>query len=106
MAPDEIRIVDALTHCSFCPGSSPKRFVRQMAARDQGRALTDRQRAYLWAIAWSWRRQLPNELVDLARRYSCGVGIRGRKVNEERYREHVVRVTGKRQVPEESEDFG
>ena len=83
MTPDEIRIVDALTHCSFCPGSSPKRFVRQMAARDQGCALTERQRAYLWAIAWSWRRQLPNVLVDLARRYSGGVGIRGRKVNEE-----------------------
>ena len=77
-----------------------------MAARDRKRALTERQRAYLWAIAWSWRRQLPSELVDLARRYSGGVGIRGRDVNEERYREHVVRVTTECEVPEESEDFG
>jgi len=106
MAPDEIRIIDALTRCSFCPGSSPKRFVRQMAARDQGRALTDRQRAYLWAIAWSWRRQLPNELLDLARLYSGGVGVRGREVNEERYRELVMRVTGERGAPEKSGDFG
>jgi len=82
---DEIRIVEALTRCSFCPGSSPKRFVRQMAARDRTRALTDRQRTYLWAIAWSWRRQLPNEFVDLARRYSGCVGIRaGRSMGSER----------------------
>ena len=79
MAPDEIRIAEALARCSFVPGSSPKRFARQIAARGHAKPLSDRQRAYLWAIAWSWRRQLPADLVALARKYSDGVGIRGRQ---------------------------
>jgi hypothetical protein len=103
MTPDEIRIAEALAGCSFCPGTSQKRFVRQMAARDRSRPLTERQRAYLWAIAWSWRRQLSRELVDLARRYSGGVGIRGRQINEERYREHVSRLTKEHIHNEESD---
>ncbi len=82
MSPDEIRIVEALYGCSFCPGSSQKRFVRQMFGRDRSKPLTDRQRAYLWAIAWSWRRQLPRELVKMARGYSGGIGIRGRQILE------------------------
>lgn len=84
MTPDEIRIAEALYGCSFCPGSSQKRFVRQIAQRDRSKPLTDRQRAYLWAIAWSWRRQLPRPLVELAHRYSGAVGIRGRKALEAR----------------------
>jgi hypothetical protein len=84
MSPDEIRIAEALYGCSFCPGSSQKRFVRQIAQRNRGKPLTDRQRAYLWAIAWSWRRQLQRPLVELAYRCSGGVGVRGRKVLEAR----------------------
>ena len=84
MTPDEIAIVEALAGCRFLPGSSQKRFVRQMAGRDRVKPLTDRQRAYLWAIAWSWRRQLPRNLVVLAREKSGGMGIRGRKILEER----------------------
>lgn len=79
MTPDEIRIIEALSGCSFVPGSSPKRLVRQLNGRDRAKPLTDRQREYLWAIAWSWRRQLPAGLVALARRYSGGIGIRGRQ---------------------------
>ena len=84
MTPHEIRIAEALYGCSFRPGSSQKRFARQMYERDRSRPLTERQRAYLWAIAWSWRRQLPAPLVDLARAYSGGVGIRGRQVLQAR----------------------
>lgn len=84
MTEDEITIAEALAGCTFLPGSSQKRFVRQTAARDRSKPLTERQRAYLWAIAWSWRRQLPHGLVDLAWRYSGGVGIRGRQINQER----------------------
>jgi hypothetical protein len=84
MTADEICIAEALYGCSFCPGSTQKRFVRQMAERDHAKPLTDRQRAYLWAIAWSWRRQLPRPWVEMAFRYSGGVGIRGRKVREAR----------------------
>lgn len=82
MTPDEIRIVEALAGCSFVPGSSPKRFVRQLSGRDRAKPLSDRQRAYLWSVAWSWRRQLPRELALLAREKSGGVGIRGRQVNQ------------------------
>jgi hypothetical protein len=49
-----------------------------MYSRDRQKPLTERQRAYLWAIAWSGRRQLPRELVEMAHRYSGGVGIRGK----------------------------
>jgi len=84
MTPGEVRIVEALAGCSFVPGSSPKRFVRQLAGRDRAKSLSDRQRAYLWAIAWSWRRQLPRDLVELARTMSGGVGLRGRAINEAR----------------------
>jgi len=83
MTPDEIRIVDALARCSFVPGTTQKRFVRQLAGRECRRPLTHRQRAYLWAIAWSWRRQLPAGLVALARKYSGGIGIRGREIKSE-----------------------
>jgi len=76
MTEDEIQIAEALARCSFLPGSGPKRFVRQMADRDRNRPLSDRQRAYLWAIAWSWRRQLPADLVALARKYTGGLGLR------------------------------
>jgi hypothetical protein len=84
MTADEIRIVEALCGCSFSPGSSPKRFVRQMFHRDRAMPLTERQRSFLWAIAWSWRRQLPRMLVEMAYHYSGGVGIRGRTVLEGR----------------------
>ncbi len=79
MTPDEIQIVEALYRCRFLPGSTQKRFVRFMADRDRNKVLTPNQRAYLWAIAWSWRRQLSPSMVTMARAYSGGAGIRGRK---------------------------
>ena len=51
--PDEIRIVEALAGWSFVPGSSQKRFVRHIAGRDRSKPLSEPQRKYLWAIAWS-----------------------------------------------------
>jgi hypothetical protein len=81
MTPDETRIIEGLSGCSFLPGSSQKRFIRQIFARDRAKPLTERQAAWLWAIAWSWRRQLPASLVDLARIYSGGIGIRGGQIN-------------------------
>jgi len=59
MTPDEIRIVEALAGCSFVPGSSQRQFVRHIAGRDRSKPLSEPQRKYLWALAWSWRRQLP-----------------------------------------------
>jgi hypothetical protein len=95
VTPDEIRILEALVRCSFAPATSPKRFVRQMTARNRAKPLSDRQRAYLWAIAWSWRRQLPRPLVDLAREYSGGIGIRRWRL-EAQYRVQVAAVTQQR----------
>ena len=77
MTSDEIAVARALRGCSFVPGSSPKRFVRQVAERDERLPLSEKQRAYLWAIAWSWRRQLPRDLVEVAYRHTGGVGLRG-----------------------------
>lgn len=94
MSPDELRIIAALADCSFAPGTSTKRFVRQMSGRTT--PLTDRQRAYLWAIAWSWRRQLSRELVALALQYSGGLGTRGREWNEKRYQARVNEVAAVR----------
>ena len=47
VTPDEVRIVEALAACRFLPGSSPKRFLRQIAGRDQAKPLRDRQRVPL-----------------------------------------------------------
>jgi len=41
--------------------------------------LSDRQRGYLWAIAWSYRKQLPDDLVEIARRESGERGINSHK---------------------------
>ena len=36
---------------------------------------------------------MPPELIALARKYSGGIGVRGRLINETRYREHVAETT-------------
>jgi hypothetical protein len=53
-----------------------KRFVCVMACKNAAvYVLTDRRRACLWAIAWSWRKQLLDDLVEVARRGSGERGI-------------------------------
>ena len=46
-----------------------------MAARDRRKALTEKQRGYLWRLAWSWRRQLLAAMVELAGLYSGCTGF-------------------------------
>ena len=58
MTSDGVAIVAALAGWSFIPGSSPKRFLRQLHAYDGAKPLSERQTAWLFAIASSWRRQL------------------------------------------------
>jgi hypothetical protein len=77
---DEDRVVHALACATFVPGCAPKRFVREMASVDaETYVLSDRQRGYLWAIAWSYRKQLPDDLVEVARRESGERGINSHK---------------------------
>ena len=76
MSPYEIKLATALAGCSFLPGSSHKRFCRNMAdiARlSPDKELSLRQRHYMELMAWRYRRQLrdefvpPNKPLDLPR---------------------------------------
>lgn len=96
MSPDEILIVRALAGCRFAPATSPKRFVRQLEGRATDKPITDKQRAYLWAVAYSWRRQLSPALARLAERYSGGVGVQGRKFTHAAYQAHLAAVAAAR----------
>ena len=62
----EIRLAKALGGCSFLPGSSHKRFCRNMAdiARlSPDKAISLRQRHMMELMAWRYRRQLNDDLV-------------------------------------------
>jgi hypothetical protein len=66
MTPFEIRLATALTNCSFLPGSSQKRFCRNMgdiARLSPDKELSLRQRHYMELMAWRYRRQLPDDCV-------------------------------------------
>ena len=59
----------ALGNCRFAPATSAKRFARHVsaAARADG-VLTDPQAALLRKLVVSYRRQIPAEVVALARK--------------------------------------
>ena len=70
MTPFEIKLATALGNCSFLPGSSQKRFCRNMAdiARlSPEKELSLRQRHYMEIMAWRYRRQLPRNCVPLSK---------------------------------------
>jgi hypothetical protein len=70
MTPFEIRLATALANCSFLPGSSQKRFCRNMgdiARLSPDKELSLRQRHYMELMAWRYRRQLPDECVPHAK---------------------------------------
>jgi hypothetical protein len=56
-------IMQALAHVSFAPGTASKRFVRQMASKPADYEYSERATAYVWRIAYIFRRQLPKELA-------------------------------------------
>lgn len=49
-----------LLNCRFLPGSQAKRFVRGLGitVREETKSITIRQRAYLWRLVWSYRKQI------------------------------------------------
>ena len=66
MTPHEIRLALALDACTYPPGCGPKRFARDVAytaATDPSRELTLRQRHYMEILAWTYRRQMPRDLI-------------------------------------------
>lgn len=70
MAEDERTIARALRGVTFCPGIATKRFARNMAdaaERADAPALTTKQRAALISVAIRFRRQVPADVVALAR---------------------------------------
>ena len=79
MSIDEVLMVSALSRCSFIPGTAVKRFVRTMSEHDVAKPMTEKGRSFLWAIAWSYRRQLSAELKQMAERYSGGKGLKDYK---------------------------
>lgn len=61
MTEDERQIAAALSRCSFLPGIGDKRFSLQMAIRahhSSPPALSEKQRAYLYALRKKYRRQI------------------------------------------------
>jgi hypothetical protein len=62
----EIELAKALGSCSYPPGTSQKRFARDilfLAENDPDKELSDRQRHYMQLMAWRYRRQMPSRLV-------------------------------------------
>lgn len=70
MTPHEIELTRALASCSMMPGTSHKRFVRNLAfvaEHEPAREISLRQRHYLELMAWRYRKQLPRSLVPDSR---------------------------------------
>lgn len=66
----EIELATALARCTFLPGSSHKRFCRNMAdvARlSPEKEISLRQRHYMELMAWRYRRQIASHLVPHAK---------------------------------------
>lgn len=71
MTENEKIIARALGACTFPPGSGTKRFAKDMAAcavQPQPFDMTPAQRRYLLTATERYRRQIPAEVVELARR--------------------------------------
>lgn len=76
MTPMDKRAACALGCCNFLPGAPAKGFAREMAekARHCEPTITAKQRAWLWRLVYTYRKQiLDGEVVAQAAR------IRGRK---------------------------
>lgn len=70
MTADEIKICRAFSGVVFVPGSRTKRLALDLARDAEINptyALSERQRAVVLSIAIRYRRQLPGEIVDLAK---------------------------------------
>jgi hypothetical protein len=73
-------LIRLLAGCSYTPGTATKRFVRNTYDRlvRDGEAfkITDSGRRFLYAVAWSYRRQLPQSIMPFVEKMSGGKGIK------------------------------
>lgn len=70
MTPDQITMVTHLARCTFVPGTGTKRFAQDMAYRAEhmaGKPITGGQAEYLRTAVIRFRRQIPDDVVELAR---------------------------------------
>ena len=56
------RMRKALAKCTFLPGSSHKRFARQVA-QTHPEKVTEKQVRHIIRLAWRYRRQMPFDLI-------------------------------------------
>lgn len=66
MSPAQADIAKALGRCTFMPGTSQKRFAKDIAYVAEyapETVLTEKQDRYLRVLAWTMRRQMPASLV-------------------------------------------
>ena len=74
MTADEAQLAYALARCKMVPGSYNKRFSRDLAGMaHQGKDLTDPQRRNLLKLVIRYRRQIPADLVELAKQMQAAV---------------------------------
>lgn len=68
MTPDEVLMASKLGGCSFSPGTSVKRFARELGAVAHGDepTITLKQAAFLRKMVHSYRRQIPKAVVAIA----------------------------------------
>lgn len=70
MTPDQITMATHLARCTFVPGTSTKRFAQDMAyraAQTESKPITGGQAEYLRTAVIRFRRQIPGDVVALAR---------------------------------------
>lgn len=65
MTKEQIHMANALAACRFTPGSSTKRFARDLIQHPRDKPLAERQAAYLRVAVYRFRRQIPAETVRL-----------------------------------------
>lgn len=57
----EIDAIQILSKCTFMPGTTAKRFVRQLSCVQSEYELSDKQQDYLWILVFQYRRQHKNK---------------------------------------------
>lgn len=70
MTPEQQTMAKALNQCALWPGTNTKRFARDMAhlaEHDPNREITPKQAEFLRTAVIRFRRQIPREVVALAR---------------------------------------
>lgn len=63
MEPLHYKCIQALSKCTFIPGSFEKRFVRDMETLGEYDMLSKKQTAFLERLAWRYRQQIGKKLV-------------------------------------------